>query len=108
MSVLLTETGWATNRVGLPPCSEQDKADWTVGAYNSYWYADLRVAGVMPFMLQDAVWGDQYGYEYVSRRRSGRDRLGRWNNGLRRWIWCGVFGGGGLALARVMGGGLIV
>ena len=64
--VLITETGWATQRDGLPPCTEQNKADWTAGAYNSTWLADERVAGVMPFMLQDAVWGDQDGYEYVS------------------------------------------
>ena len=31
--VLITETGWATNRAGLPHCSEQNKADWTAGAY---------------------------------------------------------------------------
>ena len=34
LPVLITETGWATHRDGLPTCSEQDKADWTVGAYN--------------------------------------------------------------------------
>ncbi len=65
LQVLLTETGWATKAAGLPPCSEQDKADWTVGAYKAVWLNDTRVAGVMPFMLQDATWGDTDGYEYV-------------------------------------------
>lgn len=64
--VLITETGWATHRQGLPSCTEEQKAEWTVGAYNQTWLPDSRVMGVMPFMLQDAVWGDQDGYEYVS------------------------------------------
>ena len=51
--VLLTETGWATNPPGgNPPCSQQDKATWTTGAYTSIWLPHTHVMGVMPFMLQ--------------------------------------------------------
>ena len=66
--VLLTETGWATHNAGLPTCTEQEKADWTVrgvpaaafvgarseaqvSAYR-LWASDPRIMGVMPFMLQ--------------------------------------------------------
>lgn len=65
MQVLITETGWATHTAGLPTCTEQEKADWTVAAYQQVWGADNRVQGVTPFMLQDATWGDQDGYAYV-------------------------------------------
>lgn len=65
LQVLVTETGWATNAPGLPTCTEQNKADWTVGAYKQVWLNDSAVMGVMPFMLQDATWGDQDGWEYV-------------------------------------------
>lgn len=51
--VLITETGWATHNPGEPTCSEQDKADWTVQAYQDVWLNDSAVAGVMPFMLMD-------------------------------------------------------
>ena len=54
--------GWATHRKGLPTCTEADKASWTTGAYSEVWLASRHVMGVMPFMLQDAVWGDQDGY----------------------------------------------
>jgi hypothetical protein len=64
LQVLITETGWATHTPGLPTCTEQNKADWTVAAYKQ-WLQDSRVMGVMPFMLQDPTWGDQDGYEYV-------------------------------------------
>lgn len=66
VQVLLTETGWATKAPGLPPCSEQDKADWTIAAYETVWLNDTAVAGVMPFMLMDPTWGDQDGWEYVT------------------------------------------
>lgn len=65
LQVLMTETGWATAAPGLPPCSEQDKATWTVDAYNAVWLNDSRIAGVMPFMLMDPTWGDVDGWEYV-------------------------------------------
>ncbi|ETO01404.1 hypothetical protein RFI_36036 [Reticulomyxa filosa] len=56
VQVLITETGWATNV--NPTCTEQEKAQWTVSAFG-LWRNDSRVMGVMPFMLQDAYWGDQ-------------------------------------------------
>lgn len=49
----------------MPPCTEDDKATWTVAAYTEVWTNDSRVLGVMPFMLQDATWGDKDGFEYV-------------------------------------------
>ncbi|EGD76627.1 hypothetical protein PTSG_07740 [Salpingoeca rosetta] len=65
LPVLITETGWASHTQGLPPCSEDNKAAWTVTAYQQLWLADDRILGVMPFMLQDATWGDKDGYAYV-------------------------------------------
>jgi hypothetical protein len=65
LSVAITETGWATHRQGLPSCTEQQKASWTVEAYNGVWRNDTRVLAVTPFMLMDPVWGGKDGYEYV-------------------------------------------
>ncbi len=65
MKVLVTETGWASHTQGLPSCSEDDKASWTVSAYQNVWLNDTRIMGVMPFMLQDPTWGDQDGSDYV-------------------------------------------
>lgn len=65
LPVLVTETGWASHRDGLPQCSEDDKAQWYVDAYTDVWLKDSRVLGVMPFMLQDQTWGDQDGYAFV-------------------------------------------
>lgn len=65
LQVLMTETGWATSMDGQPPCSEEEKANWTVSAYDSIWCKDDRILGVMPFMLQNIKWGDQKGFEYV-------------------------------------------
>lgn len=65
VQVIVSETGWATHRQGLPTCSEQDKATWTVQAYQGVWGADPRIAGVTPFMLAGPTWGDADGYGYV-------------------------------------------
>eukprot|EP01084_Bolivina_argentea_P109202 195169_1 len=68
VQVLITETGWCThppNGSNEPECSEQDKAIWSMDAYNGVWLNDSRIMGVTPFMLQDSYWGDQIGFEYV-------------------------------------------
>ena len=68
VQVIITETGWATHPPSgsnEPDCTEQDKAIWTIDAYNGVWLNDSRVMGVTPFMLQDSYWGDQVGFEYV-------------------------------------------
>lgn len=62
MQVLITETGWASRREGFPPCSEEQKANWTRHAYSEIWMKDWRIMGVMPFMLCDHYWGEQLGY----------------------------------------------
>jgi hypothetical protein len=65
MPVLITETGWATSRADMPKCSEDQKGDWFVAAYNNVWLPDPLVIGVAPFLFRDGYWGDQLGYAYV-------------------------------------------
>mmetsp|Transcript_49104 Transcript_49104/g.115394 ORF Transcript_49104/g.115394 Transcript_49104/m.115394 type:complete len:90 (+) Transcript_49104:76-345(+) len=62
---MVTETGWASHRQGLPTCTEDQKAEWYTDAYNQVWLTDDRVVGVMPFMLRDSQWGDTDGYAFV-------------------------------------------
>ncbi len=58
----MTETGWQTK--GTPSCTEDQKAEWTVDAYQGVWN-DTAIMGVTPFMLQDPTWGDIDGFGYV-------------------------------------------
>ena len=74
LPVMVTETGWATKPPGgNPPCTEAQKAAWTIDAYAHVFYNDTRVAGVMPFMLQGPQWGTKYGYEYVTMSNTAVD-----------------------------------
>ena len=54
--VYITETGWTVG-AGAQGSREQI-ASWTVSAYANDWFDDPRIAGVMPFMLQDGAWND--------------------------------------------------
>merc|ERR1711964_837018 len=63
LQILITETGWATH--GDPQCTEQEKANWTARALSEVFFLDARIAGVMPFMLAHARFGDEVGWGYV-------------------------------------------
>ena len=66
LPVLITETGWSTKRPPEGPWpSEEQKAQYTVQAYQDVWLTHPAIAGVMPFMLQDGFWGDQEGFGWV-------------------------------------------
>jgi len=66
LPVLITETGWSTERPeGGPKPSAQEMADWTVLAWEQVWLTHPNIVGVMPFMLVDAFWGDDQGFGWV-------------------------------------------
>ena len=66
LPVLVTETGWSTKRpVGGPFPNEDQKADYTKKAYQNVWLPNSKVKGVMPFVFQDAFWGDQEGFGWL-------------------------------------------
>jgi len=54
--VYITETGWTTG-AGAQGSREQIAA-WTVSSYANDWFDEPRIAGVMPFILQDGAWND--------------------------------------------------
>jgi hypothetical protein len=56
LPVLLTETGWSTNRDGGGSNSRDEIATWTRQAYESVWLTDPTVQAVMPFELSDPGW----------------------------------------------------
>ena len=67
LPVILTETGWRTKGPdGGPALSDQDVASYTKSAFQDVWLPDSSVIGVTPFVLQDAFWGDQEGFGWVS------------------------------------------
>ena len=66
LPVLITETGWSPQRPeGGPFPTSAEVATWTVQAYQDVWLTHPNIKGVMPFMLQDAFWGDQEGFGWV-------------------------------------------
>lgn len=87
LQVVVSETGWATHRQGLPICTEQQKAAWTVSSYINVWGNDTRIAGVTPFMLQGPTWGDQDGYGYVSVSGSPYPVYGEVAQLAKTWGW---------------------
>ncbi|MDP3276457.1 MAG: hypothetical protein Q8Q09_14760 [Deltaproteobacteria bacterium] len=56
LPVLLTETGWSTQRDPSGTNSRDEIATWTRQAYTDLWLTDANVRAVMPFMLQDSSW----------------------------------------------------
>jgi hypothetical protein len=56
LPVYITETGWTVS-AGAHGSREQI-ASWTVSAYANDWFDEPRIAGVMPFILQDGSWND--------------------------------------------------
>ncbi len=73
LPVLITETGWPRSFEGFAAVSSADQAAWTLSAYKDVWNVHPNVVAVLPFMLQDAYWGDQVGFGWVHTDGSKHD-----------------------------------
>jgi len=62
LPVLITETGW-----DLFDTEQNNKATWTVQAFQNIYWPDPVVLGVMPFLLTSKVgYGDYDGFDFVA------------------------------------------
>jgi len=67
LPVIITETGWNLKRNH----TEENRANWTVLAYEQLRLPDPQVLGVTPFLLGGAFWNDKGGWPWMAYTRNG-------------------------------------
>ena len=70
MPTMITETGW--RRDESLNITDQNRANWTLLAYSTYWLDDPQVLGVHPFLLAGKFW-DALGWPWMTASGGGAD-----------------------------------